>query len=46
VCCQAHCAAYEAIKATRLGKHLRVGLVHHHITFLATGPRLLRALAG
>jgi hypothetical protein len=23
----------------------QVGLVHHHITFLATGPRLLRGLA-
>jgi hypothetical protein len=23
----------------------QVGLVHHHITFLATGPRFLRALA-
>lgn len=24
---------------------VQVGLVHHHITFLATGPRFLRALA-
>jgi hypothetical protein len=23
----------------------QVGLVHHHITFLATGPRFLRSLA-
>jgi hypothetical protein len=25
--------------------YVQVGLVHHHITFLATGPRLLRGLA-
>lgn len=24
---------------------VQVGLVHHHITFVATGPRFLRALA-
>uniref|UniRef100_A0A383W4H1 Glycoside hydrolase family 1 protein n=1 Tax=Tetradesmus obliquus TaxID=3088 RepID=A0A383W4H1_TETOB len=42
---QAHCEAYEAIKRTAIGKSLQVGLVHHHITFLATGPRLLRGLA-
>eukprot|EP00775_Hariotina_reticulata_P005032 gene5032-5274_t len=42
---QAHCRAYEAIKRTPIGKTLQVGLVHHHITFLATGPRILRGLA-
>eukprot|EP00879_Flechtneria_rotunda_P018261 GHRR01019158.1.p1 GENE.GHRR01019158.1~~GHRR01019158.1.p1 ORF type:complete len:399 (+),score=104.76 GHRR01019158.1:203-1399(+) len=42
----AHCAAYEAIKRTPMGPSLQVGLVHHHITFLATGPRFLKALAG
>eukprot|EP00878_Enallax_costatus_P007609 GHUV01007967.1.p1 GENE.GHUV01007967.1~~GHUV01007967.1.p1 ORF type:complete len:378 (+),score=113.54 GHUV01007967.1:966-2099(+) len=42
---KAHCEAYEAIKRTPMGKSLLVGLVHHHITFLATGPRILRLLA-
>jgi hypothetical protein len=42
---KAHVAAYRAIKASPHGRHLSVGLVHHHITFLATGPRPLRALA-
>lgn len=42
---QAHVAAYRAIKASPHGSGLFVGLVHHHITFLATGPRVLKCLA-
>ena len=42
---KAHVAAYKAIKGCRAGRHLSVGLVHHHITFMATGPRFLRGLA-
>lgn len=42
---KAHVAAYKAIKASPEGRHLSVGLVHHHITFLATGPRWLRWMA-
>ena len=38
-------AAYKAIKASPAGRGLSVGLVHHHITFLATGPRYLNCLA-
>ena len=42
---RAHVAGYRAMKAAPGGAALSVGLVHHHITFIATGPRLLRGLA-
>ena len=42
---KAHVAAYNALKATPKGRRAAVGLVHHHITFLATGPAWLRPLA-
>jgi len=42
---KAHVAAYKAIKALPVGRGLMVGLVHHHITFAATGPRFLKSLA-
>lgn len=42
---KAHVAAYHAMKAMPQGSGLSIGLVHHHITFLATGPRLAAALA-
>jgi hypothetical protein len=42
---KAHVAAYKAIKALPQGGKLAVGLVHHHITFKALGPRLLTSAA-
>lgn len=42
---KAHTEAYHAIKATPVGAGVVVGLVHHHITFMATGPSILSALA-
>jgi len=41
----AHVAAYKAIKATPVGAGLSVGLVHHNITFVASGHWLLNPLA-
>jgi hypothetical protein len=42
---EAHCAAYAAIKALPSGPSLSVGLVHHHILFMAFGDGCLHALA-
>jgi hypothetical protein len=42
---QAHCAAYAAIKALPAGPSLCVGLVHHHIMFMALGDGCLHSLA-
>ena len=42
---RAHVAGYHAMKRAPGGSKLSVGLVHHHITFVASGPRLLRGLA-
>ncbi len=42
---QAHCAAYAAIKALPRGACLSVGLVHHHIMFMAFGDGCLHCLA-
>ena len=38
---QAHTAAYHAIKACEGGASAQVGLVHHHITFKASGNGML-----
>ena len=38
---QAHTAAYHAIKACEGGSSAQVGLVHHHITFKASGNGML-----
>mmetsp|Transcript_6320 Transcript_6320/g.13946 ORF Transcript_6320/g.13946 Transcript_6320/m.13946 type:complete len:545 (-) Transcript_6320:1206-2840(-) len=42
---RAHTATYRALKALPGGSAASIGLVHHHITFMAQGNGLLHSLA-